>query len=111
MAYLPGVPNVGPKPVSTAAAKPASPAKQIRTENLGSVVGRTGKGLTSLGGGDLAAHSLNHYGKPAKSKSIAMIRGGVGGMKRNVRAGGLGPGFAGVAGPSDATSTQSQDTE
>lgn len=105
MALLPGVPNVGPAPVSPMAHSAGKPGK---TEHLGSVVGRTGKGLTNIGGGDSALHSLNHYGKGG----IGMIRGGSGSMKRNVRSGGLGPGFAGTAGPSDTNySMQSEDTE
>lgn len=145
MAYLPGVPNVGPAPVSPTvkiapsigvgrphgiAAVAASVGKPGNTEHLGSVVGRTGKGISNLGGGDSALHSLNNYGKTPKAPALLggsqgaggidptahmgtkMIRGGSGTMKRNIRSGGLGPGFAGAPGPSDTNySMQSEDTE
>lgn len=103
MAYLPGVPDAGPAPLNTTV------GKQTGTEHIGTVVGRTGKGLTSVGGGDPLAHSLNHYGKPAGSKQI---RGLAGTMRHGVRAGGLGPGKMGVAGASDTNySNTSEDTE
>lgn len=89
MAYLPGVPDVGPAPVS-----PTGGGKALKTEQLGSVVGRTGKGLTTVGGGDSAAHSLNHYGKPT-------IHGGA--IGRNIKKGGLGPGKMGMPGPNTNT--------
>lgn len=78
MALLPGVPDMGPKPVSptlpgganTTVGKPSGVAqvanavgKPGNTQHLGSVVGRTGKGMTSVGGGDPLAHGFNHYGK------------------------------------------------
>jgi hypothetical protein len=48
---------------------------QAKTENLGTVVGRVGAGLTTLGGGDQMAHSMNHYGKrpPASLIGFPMI--------------------------------------
>lgn len=99
MAYLPGVPDVGPAPVS-----PPGGGKTIAVQHLGSVVGRTGKGLTTVGGGDPIAHSLSHYGKPGKNA----IRGGK--MGSHVKKGGLGPGAQGMPGP-DTNTNITQDTE
>ena len=93
MALLPGVPDMGPKPVSptipgganTTVGKPGgiaqvanSVGKPGNTQHLGSVVGRTGKGMTSVGGGDPLAHGFNHYGKkPPASLGGQQITGGV----------------------------------
>lgn len=142
MAYLPGVPNVGPAPVSptikmsSAGGKGSSggiaaiagrAGKPGNTEHFGSVVGRTGKGISNLGGGSSAAHSLSQYGKAAKAPAllggqqgaggvdptqhlgVKQIRGGgLGTINPRVKQGGLGPGFAGSPGASntnyDATS-------
>lgn len=86
MAYLPGVPDGGPAPVSptapggakTSLGKPGgisavahSVGKPGNTEHLGSIIGRPGKGMTSVGGGDPLAHSLNHYGKPPANPAAA----------------------------------------
>jgi hypothetical protein len=147
MSYLPGVPNMGPKPVSpTVSVTKAgggvghsggigglarSVGKPGNTEHLGSVVGRTGKGLTAVGGGNQAMHSLNNYGKAAKAPAllggsqtaggvdptqhagVKQIRGsGLGQISSRVRQGGLGPGRASTPGPSDTDySAQSEDTE
>lgn len=109
MSYLPGVPDMGPAPANTTV------GKQTATEHLGSVVGRTGKGMTSVGGGDPLAHSLNHYGKPAAAGAMAgskQVRGLNSTARHGVRAGGLGPGRMGTPGPSDTNySNTSQDTE
>jgi hypothetical protein len=37
--------------------------RSLHSQVLGSVVGRRGAGITTLAGGDPAAHSVNHYGK------------------------------------------------
>jgi hypothetical protein len=44
-------------------AEPASVGKGIRRQEMGSVVGRRGAGLSQITGGDQTAHSLGHYGK------------------------------------------------
>lgn len=138
MALLPGVPNVGPAPVSptvkvgakVSLGKPASGisaaahsvGKPGNSEHFGSVVGRTGKGLTALGGGSSAAHSLNQYGKssqleggvdPTQHAGVSQIRGGgMGKLNPHVRQGGLGPGKMSTPGPSDTDySAQSEDVE
>lgn len=143
MAYLPGVPNVGPAPVNptisapahTSIGKPAGIAavahtvgKPGNTQHFGSVVGRTGSGISALGGGSSAQHSMNDYGKkppallggeqmaggmdPTAHKGASMIRGGSGGMRTHIREGGLGPGPMSTPGPSDTDySMNSSDTE
>jgi hypothetical protein len=148
MAYLPGVPNVGPAPVGpslpvashvdvgshTGIAKTATTVgKPGNTQHLGSVVGRTGKGLTAVGGGNPMNHSMNAYGKnglpapatngasvggesmggvsPTAHKGAQIIRGGGGGVRAHVKEGGLGPGKMGMPGPSDSFTDPSQDTE
>lgn len=50
------------------------PRKSIRTQDLGSVVGRRGSGISQITGGDQDLHSVNHYGKNAPGG------GGLGGM-------------------------------
>lgn len=118
MSYLPGVPDMGPAPVSptpTGGAKSSlgapkgisaiahSVGKPGRTQNFGSVVGRTGKGISALGGGDQTAHSMNHYGKkapallggsqmsggvdPTAHAGSKVVRGG--NMRSHLRTGGL----------------------
>jgi hypothetical protein len=146
MAYLPGVPNVGPAPVGpslpvashvdvgthTGIAKVATTVgKPGNTQHLGSVVGRTGKGLTGVGGGNPMNHMQNHYGKsglpaaptdgasvggqsvgdPTQHAGSRTIRGEAGGIRAHVREGGLGPGQLGMPGPSDSFTDTSQDTE
>lgn len=149
MAYLPGVPDTGPAPVAPSLAqgvakvdvgKPSgiaavahSVGKPGNTEQLHSVVGRTGKGLTSVGGGNPMTHSLNHYGKVASAGSLAgqllgsstgtgvdptkhagasIVRGESGSpMRKHLRTGGLGNGPMGMPGPSDQDVNTTQDTE
>lgn len=145
MAYLPGVPNMGPAPVGPSlpvaskatvgapkgiAATAAKVGKPGNTEHFGSVVGRTGKGISGIGGGSTSAHSQNHYGKsgmpappqlggsqveggvdPTKHAGATIIRGQSGGIRAHVRQGGLGPGQLGMPGPSDSFTDSSQDTE
>lgn len=133
MSYLPGVPDMGPKPVSptvpgganTTVGKPSgiaqvanSVGKPGNTQHLGSVVGRTGKGMTSVGGGDPLAHSVSQYGKtgagtnPTAHGGAKQIRGLSGTMRQGVRSGGLGPERLGMPGPSDTNySNTSADTE
>lgn len=143
MSYLPGVPDMGPKPVNptlsgganTTVGKPNGVAavansvgKPGNTQHLGSVVGRTGKGMTSIGGGDPLAHGMSHYGKkapallggqqtaggvdPTAHAGSKQIRGLSGTMRHGVRAGGLGPGRMGTPGQSDTNySNTSEDTE
>lgn len=143
MSLLPGVPNMGPAPVSPTMKMPSitsvgkssgiaavagSVGKPGNTEHLGSVVGRTGKGISNLGGGSSLAHSMNAYGKkppallggtqmaggvdPTAHAGAKMIRGGSGGMRSHIRQGGLGPGSMGAPGPSDTNySMNSGDTE
>lgn len=62
---------------SAAGIKPGSGdgmRKFLREEHLGSVVGRVGAGLTTIGGGDQMAHAVNHYGKNA----LPLLGGGDG---------------------------------
>ncbi len=93
MAYLPGVPDVGPAPVSptphmnnagvgrsggTAIGHLArSVGKPGHTEHLGSVVGRRGAGMSTGTGGNPGMHSLGHYGKAPPLLGGAQIEGGV----------------------------------
>jgi hypothetical protein len=58
------------------------PRKSIRTQDLGSVVGRRGSGIAAVAGGDQDLHSVQRYGKKAPGG------GGVGGLG----GGGVGPG-------------------
>jgi hypothetical protein len=37
--------------------------KSIKTQHMGTVVGKRGAGNSQITGGDQGAHSLNHYGK------------------------------------------------
>jgi hypothetical protein len=144
MSYLPGVPDMGPAPVSPTISSPAklgvgkpkgisavahSVGKPGNTQHLGSVVGRTGKGITALGGGSPAAHAVNNYGKkstpgllggqlmgagkdPTAHAGATMIRGQSGAMRPHVRMGGLGPGKESTPGPSNTDySMNSGDTE
>jgi hypothetical protein len=145
MGYLPGVPDMGPKPVSPTIASPSkvgvgkptgisatahSVGKPGNTQHFGSVVGKTGKGISALGGGNPAAHAFNQYGKPGKGpgalggaqitggvdptahKGSMVVRGQSGAMRPHVRMGGLGPGKESTPGPSDTDySMQSGDTE
>lgn len=50
------------------------PGKSVRRQDLGSVVGRRGPGLSQITGGDQDLHSVNHYGKKAPGG------GGLGGL-------------------------------
>lgn len=141
MSLLPGVPDVGPKPVSPTisggakisqgapqgiAATANSVGKPGNTEHLGSIIGRTGKGLTSAGGGDPAMHSMSHYGKnapsglgggvgqpaggvdPTSHGGMSAIRGGS--MGKHVRKDGLGAGKTGMPAAANYQPT-TQDTE
>lgn len=129
MSYLPGVPNMGPAPVSpvstganTTVGKPGGIAaiahgvgKPSNTQHLGSIIGLPGKGSTSVGGGDPMAHSLSQYMKTAGGAQPTAhagvknaIRGGK--MGPHVKRGGLGQGPMGMPGPDDNVNT-SQDTE
>ncbi len=145
MAYLPGVPNAGPAPVAPTFKGPTSSSgrgapsgvaaiaqkvgKPGNTQHLGSVVGKTGAGLTGIGGGNQGAHGQGHYGKvappglsgmtggtPPKPVSehggTGMIKGSAGGIRTHVREGGLGPGRMSAPGPSNTNfSQQSGDSE
>ena len=141
MAYLPGVPNMGPSPVSpvvggshTSVGAPkgiAAIAHQVGkpgyVEHHGSVVGRRSAGLTAVGGGNQAMHSMNHYGKktppllagsqlaggndPIAHPGIRMIRGGSGQMRSHIREGGLGPGRMSTPGQSDTDYSMSNNMD
>lgn len=39
------------------------PGKSIARQHMGSIIGKRGAGTGQLGGGDLTAHSVGHYGK------------------------------------------------
>lgn len=86
MAYLPGVPDVGPAPVSPVvgggktslgapggiSARAHAAGKPGNVEHLGNIMpqGRnprsdSGGGFSSVGGGNPGLHSLGHYGKKA----------------------------------------------
>ena len=45
----------------------SGPPKSIKRQDLGSVVGRRGAGISQITGGDQAMHSMHHYGKNAAS--------------------------------------------
>jgi hypothetical protein len=108
-----GKPTPGPSAAAHSVGKPG------RTQHLGTVVGKPGKGLNSLGGGDLAAHAVNNYSKLPGSvvpvlahKGAQMIKGSAGGIRNHVRQGGLGPGKMSTPGPSNTDySMNSGDTE
>jgi hypothetical protein len=42
---------------------PPASHKGLRSEELGNITGSRTDGITTVGGGDQLAHSLNHYGK------------------------------------------------
>ena len=84
----------------------------------------------TITGGDPIARSMNHYGKnppaglaamgmpgttavdPVAHAGMTQIRGGKGGIRRNPRQGGIGPGPQSTSGPSDSDySMNSQDQE
>ena len=137
MSLLPGVPNVGPAPVNptikvsgkASLGGPAGIAKVAQTagkpgntEHIGSVVGRTGKGISSLGGGSSLAHSASQYAKmpgagaimggeiagaggvdPTKHAGATIVRGGA--MRSHLRTGGIGPGNMGAPGANSPDAT------
>lgn len=106
------------------AATAHSVGKPGNTEHLGSLIGRSGKGLTSAGGGDPTMHSINHYGKnppallggapmaagvnPTAHAGMTAIRGGS--MGKHVRKDGLGAGKMGMPSPANYQPTGA-DTE
>jgi len=52
---------------------PAATHKPLKAQHLGNITGRRGAGISTVGGGDQLAHSLNHYGKdPPQLVSEAM---------------------------------------
>jgi len=42
--------------------------KSMKTQHMGSVVGRRGAGISQITKGDPGAHSMGHYGKNGISK-------------------------------------------
>lgn len=140
MSYLPGVPNMGPAPVSPTiksgasigkgkptpgpSAAAHSVGKPGNTQHIGSIFGKPGAGGSSVGGGNPAAHSSGNYGKllggqqmaggvdPTAHKGAQMIKGQSGTMRSHIREGGLGPGKMSTPGPSNTDySMNSGDTE
>ena len=102
MSLLPGVPNMGPAPVSptikvagkASLGGPSGIAKTAQavgkpgnTENFGSVVGRMGKGISAIGGGSSVAHSINHSGKNGPSFPGMEGMAGTGGVQPTAHAG------------------------
>lgn len=101
-----------------------SVGKPGHVEHLGSVVGRTGKGLTNIGGGAALAHMLNNYAKnpppglgeggtavhPTRHPGSIEVRGQAGEMDRHPKFGGLGPGRYSRPGPAKESYIMS-DTE
>jgi len=41
----------------------SGPGKSIKRQDMGSVVGKRGAGISQITGGDQGAHSMLHYGK------------------------------------------------
>jgi hypothetical protein len=100
--------------------------KNAVAQNLGSPHSGLKSTLTK---GDPMSRMMGHYGKghsfsqtppvggdptmggPTKAPSIAAIRGGQGGMKANVRQGGLGPGKMSTPGTAQDYSMTSPDME
>jgi hypothetical protein len=68
-----------------------SPGKSVGRQDLGSVVGRRGAGITppQVAGGDPAMHSMSNYGK----SGIQQMTGGAPGAPSIWPASSLGPGF------------------
>lgn len=64
---------------------------------------------STITGGDPLARSMGHYGK--KQGALSDVRGGGGGIKKNPRSGGLGPGPMSTPGTSDDYSMTSPDLE
>jgi hypothetical protein len=140
MAYLPGVPDMGPAPVSPIVGSSKTPigapkgisaiahsvGKPGHAQHLGNIVGTRGAGSTALGGGDPAMHSLGHYGKkappllggqtagidPTAHAGANMIRGGgANPMRSHIREGGLGPGKMSSPGGPGTQYNMAGDTE
>ena len=57
----------------------SGPGKSMRTQHLGTVVGKRGAGISSITGGDQLAHSLHHYGKQNQAAMPGGLKGLVGG--------------------------------
>lgn len=103
MSYLPGVPDMGPAPVSPTisthtsvgkggpqgiAAVASGVGKASRTQHLGSLIGRAGAGSTAAGGGNPLAHSIGHYGKtPPATPLLGGSAGMAGGVDPTAHAG------------------------
>lgn len=119
-------PGVGAPP--SGIAKIAGSVGKPSSQQLTSV--RPGPGSTTgITGGSALPQMMGHYGKtppaalssngmpgttgidPTQHPGAAMIRGGKGGMKRNPRSGGLGPGPQATAGGDTNYNATSQDTE
>jgi hypothetical protein len=66
---------------------------------------------TTLTKGDTLDRAMGHYGKAAKSGGLSSVRGGGGGIKRNPRSGGLGPGPMSTPGTPTDYSMTSPDLE
>lgn len=121
-------PNAGGAPTSIAKTANAV-GKPGRTQNLGNL--HTGGARPAITGGDPLAHGLlNHYGKnppsvlaggsgmpgstgvdPTQHPGVTQVRGGKGGMKKNARSGGLGPGPMSTPGGDNDYDATSQDVE
>lgn len=109
----PGAPIGAPKPQVPnkgfgAALGGGSGGKGSKQENL--ISPHTGV-MSTLAGGDPMSRSMGHYGKTAKNPSLSQLRGGAGGMKKNPRTGGLGPGKMATPGTSQDYSMTSPDLE
>jgi len=71
--YLPSFGLMGPfMGGPTPDPEKSGPPKSIKRQELGTVVGRRGAGISQITGGDQGAHSMNHYGK----KGLPGMEGG-----------------------------------
>lgn len=126
VAHTPGV-GAPPTGIAKIAGSVGKPGRQQALGNL-----HTRGAPPVITGGDPLAHSLNQYGKnppaalgggampgmpgttgvdPTQHPGVSQIRGGKGGMKKNARSGGLGPGPEATAGGDNNYDATSQDVE
>jgi hypothetical protein len=61
--YLPPMGGTGPMFGPPQDPETSGPGKSIKTQHMGSVIGRRGAGTSQITGGDQGAHAMNHYGK------------------------------------------------
>lgn len=66
--YLP--PGGGFGPMFQNDPQTSGPGKSIKTQHLGTVVGKRGAGISEITGGDTLAHGMNDYGKNSSIRNL-----------------------------------------